>query len=75
MELGQCTKQSVTDALIEAMEHVEEMDGVLVIYYAQRGFKGHSFVSKDMKASDCLWLIEQYKAWLLGLEKRDGGGK
>lgn len=56
---------------MQAMEHADEMDDVLVIYYAKDGCKGNSFVSEGMKSSDCLWLLEQYKSWLLGLAKRD----
>lgn len=68
MERIQCT--TVTETMMAAMEHAEDMEDVLVIYYAKDGCKGSCFLSENMKSSDALWLIEQFKAWLLGLEKR-----
>jgi hypothetical protein len=69
MERIKCT--TVTNTLMAAMERAEEMEDVMVIYYAKDGCRGSMFVSEDMKASDALWLIEQFKAWLLGLARRD----
>lgn len=68
MKRIQCS--TVTDTLLAAMEKADEMEDVLVIYYAKDGFKGHCFNSEGMKSSEALWLIEQYKAWLMGLAKR-----
>lgn len=64
----QCS--TVTETLMMAMENADEMEDVIVIYYAKDGCRGNCFSSENMKASDALWLIEQYKAWLLGLERR-----
>jgi hypothetical protein len=69
MERIKCT--NATDALVQAMEHADEMDDVLIIYYAKEGERGHCFHSEGLKSSDALWLLEQYKAWLLGLAKRE----
>ena len=69
MERIKCT--TVTETLMTAMEHADEMEDVLVVYYAKENCKGSCFVSDGMKATDCLWLVEQFKAWLLGLARRD----
>jgi hypothetical protein len=63
-------RSTATDTLLAAMEKADEMEDVLVIYYAKDGFKGHCFNSEGMKSSEALWLIEQYKAWLLGMARR-----
>lgn len=68
MERIPCT--DVTDTLLKAMEYAESMEDVIVVYYAKEGCKGNCFTSAGIKSSDALWLIEQFKAWLLGLEKR-----
>ena len=69
MERIKCT--TVTETLMAAMEHAEEMEDVMIIYYAKESCKGSAFTSEGMKAHDALWLLEQFKAWLLGLAKRD----
>jgi len=61
---------NVTDTLLAAVEKADEMEDVLVLYYAKDGRKGHCFISEGMKASEALWLIKQYEAWLLGLARR-----
>ena len=61
---------SVTDTLITAMEKADEMDGVLVLYFAKEGGKGSYFCDEGTRAHDLLWLIEQFKAYLLGLVHR-----
>jgi len=68
MKRIKCT--TVTDTLAQAMERADDMEDVLVIFYAKAPAKGCFFVSDGMKASDSLWLIEQFKAWLLGLARR-----
>jgi hypothetical protein len=62
---------TVTDTLMQAMERAEDMEDVVIIYYAKDGCKGSMFCSEGMKSSDTLWLLEQFKAWLLGLARRD----
>ena len=61
---------TATDTLMSALEHAEDMEDVLVIYYAKEGRKGNCFTSEGMKSSDALWLVEQFKAWIMGLAKR-----
>jgi len=61
---------TATDTLIAALDHADEMEDILVLYYAKDGCKGHCFNSEGMKASEALWLIKQYEAWLLGLARR-----
>lgn len=71
MERIQCT--SVTDTLMRAMEKADSMDGVLVLYYRKDGDDteiGCSLGSDNMKADSVLWLLEQYKIWLLGVARR-----
>lgn len=67
-------RSTATDTLLAAMEKADEMEDVLVIYYAKDGFKGHCFNSEGMKSSEALWLIEQFKAWLIGLARRPKTG-
>lgn len=69
MERIKCS--DVTDTLLKAMEHADDMEDVLVLYYAKKGRKGCYLGSEGMKASDMLWVIEQFKAWLLGLAHRE----
>jgi len=69
MERIKCT--TVTDTLMKAMEHAEEMEDVMILYYAKEDCTGSMFTSESMKSHDALWLIEQFKAWLLGLAKRN----
>ena len=61
---------NASDMLIKALERADDMEDALVIYYAKEGCKGNYFCTEGMKAHDTLWLIEQFKAWLLGLAKR-----
>lgn len=61
---------NASDTLIKALEHADEMEDVLVIYYAKENCKGHYFCSEGMKASDTLWLVEQFKLWVMGVTKR-----
>ncbi|HXN71513.1 MAG TPA: hypothetical protein VN861_03055 [Candidatus Acidoferrales bacterium] len=72
MDRIKCT--SVTDTLMKAMERADSMDGVLVLFYKRSDTDqeiGCSFSSDDMRADSTLWLLEQYKAWLLGLARRE----
>lgn len=56
--------ESPHDALIKALENVERMDRVLVIYEAKEGFPAGSFDS-DLTLSQALFLVEIFKHWLL----------
>lgn len=63
---------SSSEALINALEHADEMEDVLVLYYTKPEATGGSyFCSSGMKASDALWLLEQFKLYLLGVAKRE----
>jgi hypothetical protein len=74
MERIRCT--TVTDTLLKAMEKADKMDGVLVLYYKKSDSAGSDYEvgcslgSDDMRADAILWLLEQYKAWVLGLARR-----
>lgn len=52
------------DALIKALEHVEEIEGVLIIYSGKEDGKAGSFDS-DLTIADSLYLIELFKFWLM----------
>jgi hypothetical protein len=67
------TCSTVTDTLMKAVEHAEDMEDVLVIYYARDGAKGSFFCNDGMKANDMLWLVERFKLWLLGVQLRPKG--
>jgi len=65
-------KSTVTDTLLAAMERADDMEDVLVIYYAKPGCKGSYLCTEGMKASETLWLVEQFKLFLLGVAKKPG---
>lgn len=50
------------DALIKALEKVESMEGVLIIYSSPE--KSGSFDS-DLTVAEALYLCELFKAWLM----------
>ena len=52
------------DALIKALERVEDMESVLIIYEGKTGLSAGSFDS-DLSVSDALYLVEIFKHWLL----------
>jgi hypothetical protein len=52
------------DALIKALERVENMESVLIIYEGKPGLPAGSFDS-DLSVSDALYLVEIFKHWLL----------
>jgi hypothetical protein len=68
MQSDKCV--TVTDALMRAMEKADEMQAVVVFYYAKDIEQSGVVVSQTMNPPDILWLLEQIKAWLLGLAKR-----
>jgi len=69
------TCSTVTDTLMKAVEHADDMEDVLVVYYAKEGAKGSMFCNEGMKTSDMLWLIEKLKLWLLGVQLRPSDDK
>lgn len=52
------------DALIKALEKVDDMHAVLIIYEGKEGFPTGSFDS-DLKVANALYLIELFRAWLM----------
>lgn len=57
-------------ALIEALERVDEMQHVLVIW-EKKDSSGMGSIDSDLTISECLYFIEMFKHWLLShaLEK------
>lgn len=64
------TCSTVTDTLMKAVEHADDMEDVLVIYYAKDGCKGSFFCNEGMKTHDMLWLLRKFELWLLGVQLR-----
>jgi hypothetical protein len=52
------------DALIKALENVDRMEKVLIIYEGRDGSKAGSFDS-DLTIADALYLIKLFEHWLL----------
>jgi hypothetical protein len=52
------------DALIKALERVEDMESVLIIYEGKTGYSAGSFDS-DLTVANALYLVELFKHWLL----------
>jgi hypothetical protein len=52
------------DALIKALEKVESMKGVLIIYSGKDDAPSGSFDS-DLTVAEALYLIELYRVWLM----------
>lgn len=71
----QCS--TVTDALMNALEHADEMENILIVAWNKpnRGrLGGQSFSDKEITTSQCLMLIEQFKWWLMRNSMEDGDG-
>lgn len=64
------TCSTVTDTLMKAVEYADDMEDVLVIYYAKEGAKGSFFCNQGMKSADMLWLLKKFELWLLGVQLR-----
>jgi hypothetical protein len=56
--------ESPHDALIKALEHVEDMESVLIIYEGKQGVAAGSF-DNDLTVERALWLLEMFKYWLM----------
>jgi hypothetical protein len=52
------------DALIKALEHVDEFNKILIIYEGKDELKAGSFDS-DLTISDALYLTRLFEHWLL----------
>ncbi len=57
-------QQTPHDALIKALEKVEDMESVIVIYEGKPGCAAGSFDS-DITVEKCLWLMEIFRYWLM----------
>jgi hypothetical protein len=56
--------ESPHDALIKALERVEDMESVLIVYEGKPGLAAGSFDS-DISVEKAVWLVEIFKFWLL----------
>lgn len=52
------------DALIKALERVEDMESCLIIYEGKTGLSAGSFDS-DLTVANALYLIELFRHWLM----------
>ena len=52
------------DALIKALERVEDMESVLIVYEGKPGIPAGSFDS-DLTVMHAGWLVDIFKHWLL----------
>lgn len=60
------TKPSVTDTLIKAMEHADEMEHVLILWSDQRDGKNKTgCFDNDLTVSEALFMVTIYQHWLL----------
>jgi len=52
---------------MRAMEHADQMDGVLVLYTNSEGEEsaGGCFTDGEMKIETVNWMIDNFKRWLL----------
>ena len=75
-EMKRITCSSVSNALISALEHADEMENILIVAWNKpnRGrLGGQSFSDKEITTSQCLMLIEQFKWWLMTNSMGDTG--
>lgn len=55
-----------TDVLIQALEHADEMEHVLVLYSDQReGRNRTGCFDNDLTVSEALFMVTVYQHWLL----------
>lgn len=62
-------KDTATDCLLEAMEHADEMQHVIVIYETKEGNKNThgAIVTKDSTLAQLGFLLDVTKSWLIRL--------
>ena len=58
------SRETPHDALIAALEKVEQMGKVVIIWEAPEGFKCGA-LDNDLTVADVIYLCEMYKAWLM----------
>lgn len=66
--------ESPHDALIKALEKVEDMESVVIIYEGKPGCPAGSF-DNDLTVAKALWLIEIFRYWLLASTVVDKGDR
>ncbi len=61
---------SCSESLIEALENVEEMESVLIIYQNKKDSPdaGGYFVDKNVTLADCIYFLEKMKQHILHYE-------
>jgi len=55
---------SCTDALMEALEHVEDMQHVVVLFEPVEGHPGGFFTDGQYTAAESLWLATRFISFL-----------
>lgn len=68
VEIKRLASKEVTDVLIDAMEHADDMAVVCVIYENKEECEsaGGMFMQSDTTLSHVNWMIDQAKRWLVG---------
>jgi hypothetical protein len=62
------------DALINALQRVEEMESVLIIFDSKSEDGPAGSFDSDLTVERALWLVEMFKHWLLShtiVDRRD----
>ena len=59
---------SVTDTLMRAMEHAEEMDKVVVMYQTKKesDYPGGFFTQDELTLETLNYFLDRVKAWIFG---------
>ncbi len=70
-------RDSPHDALIKALERVDEMDEVLIVWVGKDGCKTGG-VDSDIEIRDALYLVKLYEHWIMAatlgfLDREDEG--
>lgn len=58
---------TVTETLMNALEHADEIDNLVIICWNKEGQvkTGQAFSDDGMTTAQCLMLVEQFKFWLM----------
>lgn len=57
--------QTPSAALFRAIEKVDDMESVLILYECKPGKGGVGSFDSGLTASECIWLIEVFRYWLM----------
>ncbi len=62
---------SVTEALVDAMEKADEMEHVLILYQTKREYDKNSgsFNDASLTINEANWIIDKFKYWMLAGDK------